>query len=147
LARNGEEHTIIQSLIGRDRVRDWKALEAFAKYGYWNLRLLQGRPPGPWTRLPDGGGVVREHNGVVLGAVLANPGQPAWFLPVAGRLYFRKTQPPPTGEVFRTKCELLVERGQQQAQAVNGPHWLVFDGGFAQSADQGRMSVAAGSWT
>ena len=42
-------------------------------------------------------------------------GQPAWYLPVSGRLYFRKSQLPArsgaagTKEVFRTKCELAVE--------------------------------------
>ncbi|MDB5307105.1 MAG: hypothetical protein JWO38_1307 [Gemmataceae bacterium] len=41
LARNVEEHTLTQSLSGLDRVDDGKALEAFAEYGCWNLRLLQ----------------------------------------------------------------------------------------------------------
>src|SRR6516162_5058178 len=59
------------------------------------------------ARCPNRAGTVRAHNWVVLGALLENPGQPAWFLPVAGRLYFRKTQLP-AGETFRTKCELLV---------------------------------------
>ena len=51
--------------------------------------------------------------GSSLGALLPQPDQPAWFLPVAGRLYFRKSpvagaQTGPT-VAFRTKCELLVE--------------------------------------
>ena len=41
LALNVEEHTITQSLIGLDRVGDWKALESFAEYGAWNLRCLE----------------------------------------------------------------------------------------------------------
>jgi hypothetical protein len=41
LALNVEEHTITQSLIGLDKVEDWKALESFAEYGSWNLRSLQ----------------------------------------------------------------------------------------------------------
>ena len=41
LALNVEEHTITQSLIGLDRVADWKALEFFAEYGHWHERLLQ----------------------------------------------------------------------------------------------------------
>ena len=41
LALNVEEHTITQSLVGLDRVGDWKALEAFAEYGSWDLRFLQ----------------------------------------------------------------------------------------------------------
>jgi hypothetical protein len=169
LALNVEEHTITQSLIGLERVRDWKALEAFAEYGSWHLRSLQWgtaraieQAPGRlwhgyhvWAgddtkvhrtskdvwgtctfyeytaRCPNRATTVRAHNWVVLGALLANPNQPAWFLPVAGRLYFRKTQLPKTEEAFRTKCELLVELAQQQAQLLPGPHLVVFDGGFA----------------
>jgi hypothetical protein len=169
LALNVEEHTITQSLVGLDRVADWKALESFAEYGRWHERLLQwgmawavDKAPGRlwhgyrvWAgddtkvhrsskdvwgtctfheytaRCPNRAGTVRAHNWVVLGALLENPGQPAWFLPVAGQLYFRKTQLPATGEVFRTKCELLVELARQQAVVLPGPHLLVFDGGYA----------------
>jgi hypothetical protein len=49
---------------------------------------------------------------------------------VAGRLYFRQAQLP-AGEVFRTKCELLVELVRQQAAVLPGPHLAAFDGGFA----------------
>jgi hypothetical protein len=83
------------------------------------------------ARCPNRATTVRAHNWVVLGALLDNPGQPAWFVPVAGRLYFRKAQMPPTGEVFRTKCELLVELARQQARELPGPHLLVCDGGYA----------------
>src|SRR6266849_730674 len=83
------------------------------------------------ARCPNRATTVRAHNWVVLGALLDNPGQPAWFLPVAGRLYFRKAQMPPTAEVFRTKCELLVELARQQARELPGPHLLVCDGGYA----------------
>jgi hypothetical protein len=169
LALNVEEHTITQSLVGLDRVGDWKALESFAEYGHWNLRLLEwntgwaaDRLPGRlwygyrvWAgddtkvhrssadvwgtctfheytaRCPNRATTVRAHNWVVLGALLPSPEQPAQFLPVAGRLYFRKTQPPATGEPFRTKCELLVDLAQQQARVQPGPHLAVFDGGFA----------------
>ena len=55
-------------------------------------------------------------NWVVLGALLNNPGQPPWCLPLSGRLYFRKSPVPSTQAqdsdhtvVFRTKCELVVE--------------------------------------
>jgi Transposase DDE domain len=82
------------------------------------------------ARAPNRAGTVRAHNWVVLGALLDNPGQPAWFLPVAGQLYFRKTQLPP-GETFRTKCELLVGLARQLAVVVPGPHLVVVDGGFA----------------
>src|SRR6516162_7362386 len=42
LALNVVEHTMPQSLLGLDRVADWKALESFAEYGRWHERLL------PW---------------------------------------------------------------------------------------------------
>src|SRR5579871_2815323 len=83
------------------------------------------------ARCPNRASPVRAHNWVVLGALLHNPDQPAWFLPIDGRLYFRRTQLPSTGEVFRTKCELMVELAQQQARVLAGPHLLVLDGGFA----------------
>jgi hypothetical protein len=168
LALNVEEHTITQSLIGLDRVADWKALEAFVEYGSWPDTLLplalgwavakapgrvwQGyrvwagddtkvhrNSPNVWgtctfheytARCPNRATTVRAHNWVVLGALLHNPDQPAWFLPVVGRLYFRQAQLP-AGEVFQTKCELLVDLMQRQARVQSGPHLLVFDGGFA----------------
>jgi hypothetical protein len=83
------------------------------------------------ARCPNRASTVRAHNWVVLGALLHNPDQPAWFLPVAGQLYFRKTQLPPTGEAFRTKCELLVALARQQARGRQEPQLLVIDGGFA----------------
>src|SRR6516165_2702212 len=175
LALNVEEHTITQSLVGLDRVADWKALESFAEYGRWHERLLQwgmawavDKAPGRlwhgyrvWAgddtkvhrsskevwgtctfheytaRCPNRATTVRAHNWVVVGALLHNPGQPAWFVPVAGRLYFRQAQLPGPGSTgglpvsFRTKCELLVELARQQARTVAGPHLLVIDGGYA----------------
>lgn len=53
LALNVEEHTITQSLVGLDRVHDWKALEAFAEYGRWDLRYLQEGMARRLDRLPD----------------------------------------------------------------------------------------------
>lgn len=169
LALNIEEHTITQSLIGLERVADWKALESFAEYGSWNLRLLQwgmvwavNRLPERlwygyhvWTgddtkvhrsssevwgtctfheytaRCPNRASTVRAHNWVVLGALVPRSGEPAWFLPVAGQLYFRQSQLPATEEEFRTKCELLVALVRQQAAVLREPHLAVFDGGFA----------------
>jgi len=169
LALNIEAHTITQSLVGLDRVPDWKALESFAEYGSWNLQRLQAGvawavdsiPEGRWhgyrvwagddtkvhrnsphvwgtctfheytARCPNRASTVRAHNWVVLGALLPRPDEPALFLPVAGRLYFRRSQLPSTGETFRTKCALLVELAQQQAKELSGPHLAVFDGGFA----------------
>jgi hypothetical protein len=67
--------------------------------------------------------------------LLPNAGQPAHFLPTAGRLYFRKTQLPAAEKgppiPFRTKCELLVELGREHAKACSGKPLGVFDGGFA----------------
>jgi hypothetical protein len=53
LVLNIEEHTITQSLVGLDRVQDWKALESFAEYGSWDLRALQGNLASCLDRLPD----------------------------------------------------------------------------------------------
>jgi hypothetical protein len=173
LALNTEEHTITQSLIALDRVHDWKALEAFAEYGSWNLPFLQWGtarrldrlPNRAWhgyavwacddtkvhrtskevwgsctfheytARCPNRASTVRAHNWVVLGALLPNRDQPASFLPVAGRLYFRKTQLPPAQQgppvVFRTKCDLLVEMAKEHNKACRGKTLGVFDGGFA----------------
>jgi hypothetical protein len=88
------------------------------------------------ARCPNRATTVRAHNWVVLGAVLPNPDQPAWFLPISGRLYFRKSQLPETKvpggtEPFRTKCQLAVELIREQARMVGGLHLSVFDGGYA----------------
>jgi DDE superfamily endonuclease len=82
------------------------------------------------ARCPNRAATVRAHNWVVLGALLPRPSQPAWFLPHAGRLYFRKSQLP-AGEEFHTKCELLVELLRCEASHVAGRHLAVFDGAFA----------------
>ena len=89
------------------------------------------------ARCPNRATTVRAHNWVVLGALLHNPNQPAWFLPQAGRLYFRKSQlpggkiPPSQRHPFRTKCELAVELLRAEAEAVGGSHLGVFDGAYA----------------
>jgi DDE superfamily endonuclease len=88
------------------------------------------------ARCPNRASTVRAHNWVVLGAVLHNGDRPGWFLPQAGRLYFRKSQLPLSSdgrspEPFRTKCDLAVELVRHQAQTVGGPHLAVVDGGFA----------------
>jgi hypothetical protein len=89
------------------------------------------------ARCPNRSSTVRAHNGVVCGALLHNPDQPAWFLPISGRLYFRKSQLPENPEVpgttepFHTKCERAVELLRQQARIVPGPHLGIFDGGYA----------------
>jgi hypothetical protein len=89
------------------------------------------------ARCPNRAATVRAHNWVVLGALLEVPEKPAWFLPLSGRLYFRKSQLPTRSgavgpkEAFRTKCELAVELLREQAGIVGGRHLAVFDGGFA----------------
>ena len=89
------------------------------------------------ARCPNRATTVRAHNWVVLGALLAHPEQPAWFVPLTGRLYFRKSQLPfETGDSgprvpFRTKCDLGVELLQNEARTVGGKHLGVFDGAFA----------------
>ena len=87
------------------------------------------------ARCPNRAATVRAHNWVILGALLPEAGRPALFLPVAGRLYFRRTQLPaaPKGPPipFRTKCALLVELGRQHADACSDKTLGVFDGGFA----------------
>src|SRR5215468_9032358 len=172
LALNVEEHTITQSLIGLDRVADWKALESFAEYGSWDLRFLQWgltchldrlsnrawhgysvwagddtkvhrNSKDVWgtctfheytARCPNRATTVRAHNWVVLGSLLHEPEKPAWFLPISGRLYFRKSQLPvgPDGiTAFRTKCELAVELVRDQARIIKAKHLAVLDGGYA----------------
>jgi hypothetical protein len=89
------------------------------------------------ARCPNRATTVRAHNWVCLGALLRNDGKPAWYLPVSGRLYFRKSQLPTRSgavgpkESFRTKCELAVELLREQALLLKGPHLGVFDGGYA----------------
>jgi hypothetical protein len=53
LALNVEEHTVTQSLVALGRVGDWKALESFAGYGSWDLRLLQWGTARRLDRLPN----------------------------------------------------------------------------------------------
>ncbi len=89
------------------------------------------------ARCPNRATTVRAHNWVVCGALLRDPDHPAKFLPVSGRLYFRKSQLPARSgvagprEAFRTKCELAVELVREQARTIGSPHLVVFDGGYA----------------
>jgi hypothetical protein len=86
------------------------------------------------ARCPNRASTVRAHNWVVVGALLHNPEQPAWFLPQTARLYCRRSQLPVSDGVpqpFRTKNELLVEQLREQARTLGGKHLAVFDGAFA----------------
>jgi hypothetical protein len=97
------------------------------------------------ARCPNRATTVRVHNWVVIGALLHNPEQPAWFLPLSGRLYFRESQLPVRSgavgpkEVFRTKCELAVELIRDQARIIGGRHLAVFDGGYALKSVVGPL--------
>src|SRR5918993_2440943 len=89
------------------------------------------------ARCPNRATTVRAHNWVMLGALLENPDRPAWFLPLSGRLYFRKAQLPARRgaagpkEAFRTKCELAVESVREQAPVIGGAHPAPLHGGLA----------------
>jgi hypothetical protein len=87
------------------------------------------------ARCPNRATTVRAHNWVATGALLPNPDAPAHYLPVAGLLYFRKSQMPTAQNgppvVFRTKCQLLVELLREHAGACPGKHLGVFDGAYA----------------
>ncbi|HMB02151.1 MAG TPA: transposase [Isosphaeraceae bacterium] len=102
------------------------------------------------ARCPNRAATVRAHNWVVLGALLQNPDQPAWFLPLSGRLSFRQSQLPArsgaTGpkEEFRTKCELVVELIREQARLLGGPHLAVCDGGYALTSVVGPLVAPEG---
>ena len=77
-------------------------------------------------RCPNRATTVRAHNWVVLGSLLHEPEKPAWFLPISGQLYFRKSQLPvgPDGIVeFRTKCELAVELFREQGASSKVSTW------------------------
>jgi hypothetical protein len=87
------------------------------------------------ARCPNRAQTVRAHNWVVLGALLPDGERPALFLPVAARLYCRRSQMP-SGQngppvVFRTNCSLLVEMGREYAKCCPGKVLGVFDGGYA----------------
>ncbi|MBV8609662.1 MAG: hypothetical protein JO034_19680, partial [Singulisphaera sp.] len=82
---------------------------------------------------------------------MQNPDQPAWFLPLSGRLSFRKSQLPVRSgvagpkEAFRTKCELAVALIREQARIAGGRHLAVFDGGSAlKSVIRPRIAPAEG---
>jgi hypothetical protein len=93
------------------------------------------------ARCPNRASTVRAHNWVVTGALVPKAGQPAYFLPVTGQLYFRKSQLPQPQKgppiAFRTKCQLLVEQFRQHANACEDndlgidKNLALFDGAFA----------------
>ena len=70
----------------------------------------------------------RAHNWVLLGDLA--PGKPWTYLPLALRLYFRKTQLP-SGERFRTKTLLAVDMLRQLDAESAAPVLAAFDGAYA----------------
>ena len=99
------------------------------------------------ARCPNRATTVRAHNWVVFGALLPEPEKPAWFLPISGRLYFRKSQLPvgPEGILeFHTKCELAVALLREQARIIKGKHLAVFDGGYALESVVRPLVLPAG---
>ena len=80
------------------------------------------------ARSPNRATTVRAHNWVVLGDL--SPGEPWTYLPLAARLYFRKSQLP-EGETFRTKTALAVEILREVAEESEAPVLAAFDGAYA----------------
>jgi hypothetical protein len=80
------------------------------------------------ARSPNRATTVRAHNWVVLGDL--SPGEPWAYLPLAARLYFRKSQLP-EGETFRTKTALAVEMLRAVAGKSKVPVLAAFDGAYA----------------
>lgn len=82
------------------------------------------------ARSPNRATTVRAHNWVVLGDLA--PGKPWTYLPVASRLYFRKSQLP-AGETFRTKTALAVDMLRQADAESAAPILAAFDGAYAMN--------------
>jgi len=79
------------------------------------------------ARSPNRATTVRAHNWVVLGDLA--PGRPWTHLPLASRLYFRKSQLP-IGEQFRTKTAMAVEMLRQLDGESAAPVLAAFDGAY-----------------
>jgi hypothetical protein len=80
------------------------------------------------ARSPNRATTVRAHNWVLLGDLA--PGRPWTYLPLASRLYFRKSQLP-VGERFRTKTALAVDMLRVVAEESEAPILAAFDGAYA----------------
>jgi len=80
------------------------------------------------ARSPNRATTVRAHNWVVMGDLV--PGKPWSYLPVASRLYFRKSQLP-VGETFCTKTDWAVDMLRQADAESAVPILAVFDGAYA----------------
>jgi hypothetical protein len=80
------------------------------------------------ARSPNRATTVRAHNWVVLGDLA--PGKPWTYMPMASRLYFRKSQLP-VGETFCTKTALAAEMLRQADEESSAPILAAFDGAYA----------------
>ena len=80
------------------------------------------------ARCPNRATTVRAHNWVVMGELIS--GKPWTYLPLAARLYFRKSQLP-VGEVFRTKTDWAVDMLRQADAESTSPILAIFDGAYA----------------
>ena len=80
------------------------------------------------ARSPNRAMTVRAHNWVLLGDLAC--GKPWTYLPLASRLYFRKSQLP-VGERFRTKTALAVEMLRVVSEESSAPILAAFDGAYA----------------
>jgi hypothetical protein len=80
------------------------------------------------ARSPNRATTVRAHNWVVLGDLAS--GRPWTYMPLAARLYFRKSQMP-VGERFRTKTAMAVEMLRVVAGESRAPVLAAFDGAYA----------------
>lgn len=88
------------------------------------------------ARCPNRAATVRAHNWVFTGVLHRHDANPPLFLPVAGQIYFRKSQLPQPQKgspiVFQTKNEIMVHLARQNANAITGNHLLVIDGGYCR---------------
>ena len=82
------------------------------------------------ARSPNRATTVRAHNWVVMGDLVQ--GKPWNYLPVAARLYFRKSQLP-IDETFQTKTALAVDMLRVVDAQSKAPILAAFDGAYAMS--------------
>ena len=80
------------------------------------------------ARSPNRATTVRAHNWVVMGDLA--PGKPWTYMPLAARLYFRKSQLP-VGEKFCTKTAMAVEMLRVVDGESKAPILAAFDGAYA----------------
>jgi hypothetical protein len=80
------------------------------------------------ARSPNRATTVRAHNWVVLGDLVS--GKPWTYMPLASRLYFRKSQLP-VGERFFTKTAMAVDMLRVVDAESEAPILAAFDGAYA----------------